>query len=228
MEKDQIRLSDWYRILFGEAPLQFLTEVIVRTLFIYLILLIVIRVMGKRMSGQLTSTEMAVMLTLGAIVSVPMQDPTRGVLQGVLLLGLILLFQKTLTGWMTSNNRVEDTVQGTTVMLVKDGVLQLDELKNVKISREQLFAVLRGQQIYNLGKVKRVYLEACGEFSIYKAEREKPGLSILPEKDDAVHDIQQKGKNVLVCFNCGNTLNETKNAPACPVCENNKWQQAII
>lgn len=94
MDKDQIHLSDIYRILFGEAPVQFLLEVLIRTIIIYCILLVVIRLLGKRMSGQLTSIEMAVMLTLGAIVSVPMQDPARGLLQGVLLLALVLIFQK--------------------------------------------------------------------------------------------------------------------------------------
>src|SRR5438874_3764069 len=86
MKKDEIHLEDIKRILFGQAPPEFLLETFIRTLIIYIVLLLVIRWLGKRMSGQLTIMEMTVMLTLGAIVAVPMQMPDRGLLQGILIL----------------------------------------------------------------------------------------------------------------------------------------------
>ena len=93
MNKYDIHLSDIYRILFGEAPVEFLVEVFIRTWLIYLILLIIVRLMGKRMSGQLTIAEMAVMVTMGAIVAPAMQIPNLGILQGALILFLALAFQ---------------------------------------------------------------------------------------------------------------------------------------
>lgn len=68
MEKKDIHFNDLHRLLFGEAPAIFLLEVFIRTLFTYLILLVITRWLGKRMTGQLSITEMAVMLTLGAIL----------------------------------------------------------------------------------------------------------------------------------------------------------------
>jgi uncharacterized membrane protein YcaP (DUF421 family) len=229
MEKEEIHLWDVHRILFGDAPVQFLLEVVARTIIIYCILLIVIRLLGKRMSGQLTSVEMAVMLTLGAIVSVPMQDPARGLLQGILLLTLILIFQKSLSMWMTKNSKVEDLVQGKMLMLVKNGTLQLKEMQLVKISREQLFSVLRGQQVFNLGKVKRLYLEACGDFSTYKEINEKPGLSIMPEMDSSLERTQKKPKeDVNACSNCGHTERVMVEKMACPECGAQQWEPAVI
>src|ERR1700712_3706164 len=94
MKKQEIHLDDIHRILFGEAPSIFLLEVFVRTILIYLFLLFVVRWLGKRMSGQLTIMEMAVMLTLGAIVSVGMQVPDRGILLSVLVLLVTLAFHR--------------------------------------------------------------------------------------------------------------------------------------
>jgi uncharacterized membrane protein YcaP (DUF421 family) len=204
MNKDDIKLSDLYRIIIGNAPLEFLLEVVVRTILTYLILLVVIRLMGKRMSGQLTSTEMAVMLLLGAIVSAPMQMPDRGILQGVLLLFLILFFQQWFTDRMRKNERLEQVLQGELSILVADGELQFQEMNKVNISHEQLFAVLRSQQIYNLGEVKRLYLEVCGEFTTYKQKEPRPGLSILPRMDDGIHKRQTiLENNEKVCGYCG-------------------------
>jgi uncharacterized membrane protein YcaP (DUF421 family) len=229
MDKDEIKLSDWQRILFGNAPLEFLIEVAIRTLFTYFILLIVIRLLGKRMSGQLTSTEMAVMLVLGAIVSVPMQTPDRGLAQGVFMLFLIMALQQGLTSWMRKNKKVEDGLQGTLSLLVKNGRLQLHEMNQVKMSREQLFAVLRGQQIYNLGQVKRMYLEACGDFSTYKADKPGPGLSILPRLHDGIHSMQQKAEgNTVVCGHCGNTENKKPAPHLCMVCGLEHWEQPVL
>jgi uncharacterized membrane protein YcaP (DUF421 family) len=103
MKKDEIHLEDIQRILFGQAPPQFLLEVFIRTVVIYISLLFIVRLLGKRMSGQLTIMEMAVMLTLGAIVSVPMQMPDRGLLQGALLLlctrRFIVALHGTISAW---------------------------------------------------------------------------------------------------------------------------------
>src|SRR4051812_36575353 len=94
MDKDDIKLSDWHRILFGNAPVEFMAEVAVRTIIMFLLLLICVKLMGKRMAGKLTINELAVMLTLGAIVSVPMQIPERGILLGVLTLFCAYTFQR--------------------------------------------------------------------------------------------------------------------------------------
>ncbi|RCH55308.1 hypothetical protein DJ568_09000 [Mucilaginibacter hurinus] len=75
MKKEEIDLSDIGRILLGEAPPLFLLEVFIRGLATYMFLLVIVRWLGKRMGGQITIMEMSVMITLGAIVSVPMQAP---------------------------------------------------------------------------------------------------------------------------------------------------------
>lgn len=224
MQKDEISLSDVQRILFGEAPVQFLIETAIRTVVVYFFLLIVMRLLGKRMSGQLTITEMAIMLLLGATVSVGFQVPDRGVLASVLILFLIVLFHKTVTGWMMKNYRVEKLTQGGMHLLVKNGVLQLEEMRKTNISKEQLFSLLRQKMIYNLGKVKRVYIEACGSFSVYTEQQTRPGLSVIPEKEGRLNAVLQSA-NEQVCVNCGQL--QVQAMQVCNVCGNNEWHNAV-
>ena len=61
-----------------------------------------------------------------------------------------------------------------------------DQLGASAFSHEQLFATRRASDVPQLGDVRRVYLEACGNFSVFKAERPKPGLCILPQNDPAM------------------------------------------
>lgn len=228
MKKDEINLSDWHRILFGEAPAAFMLEVLIRTVLIYFVLLVIVRLLGKRMSGQLTQTEMAVMVTLGAIVSPAMQLPDRGVLASILTLGLILVLFRYVNLLGVRRPEVEQLTHGMESLLVKDGVLQLDELRRARVSHQQVLSALRNKTVYNLGQVSRVYLEPSGDFSIYTTDEKKPGLSTLPQTDQEVHRIQERVEGKMSCCNCGTTISGQDKKVPCPNCHQQNWDGAYL
>jgi uncharacterized membrane protein YcaP (DUF421 family) len=228
MKKEEIHVDDIHRILFGQAPPVFLLEVLVRTLIIFVFLLFVVRWLGKRMSGQLTIMEMAVMLTLGAIVSVAMQIPDRGILLSMLVLLVTLTFHRGLGRLGFKSGRIENLTQGKMSLLVKDGILQMEEMARCRISRQQLFAQLRGSNVYNLGKIKRVYLEACGVFSIFQTAEAKPGLSVLPPGDQQMFDVQSPVE-MIACLRCGVVKREQHGKSSnCDNCGYNEWTNAVL
>ncbi|ADB41230.1 YetF domain-containing protein [Spirosoma linguale] len=228
MKSEQIHLEDWQRILFGNNPPEFLLEVFIRSVLILLAFLVTVRLLGKRMNGQLTVTEMAVMVSLGAIISPIMQLPDRGIFLGLVVLVCALFFQRGLTWLDFKSKRVEEVTQGTESLLIEDGVLKLDAMADARISKQQLFATLRSEKIYNVTKVTRLYMEACGIFSIYTEEEEKPGLSSLPDTDKEIHSIQPAADPAIVaCMNCGNTIRVEEEDEPCPVCQEVEWTQAV-
>jgi uncharacterized membrane protein YcaP (DUF421 family) len=97
MEKELIEITDWYRFLFGTAPSEVLIEVSIRSIILYITLVVVVRLLGKRTNSILTITERAVFITLGAIVAMPMHGPTHGVIIGIVVLLTVLLLQRSLT-----------------------------------------------------------------------------------------------------------------------------------
>lgn len=228
MKKEEIHLGDVQRILFGQAPPEFMLEVFIRTLIVYLATLIVLRWLGKRMSGQLSITEIGVMITMGAIVSVPMQLPDRGILPGLLALVCAVGFLRGIHWLSFKSGKVEQVVQGDTILLVKDGIMQVEEMKKSRISRQQIFAELRGKQVYNLGKVKRMYLEACGLFCIYQEKGSKSGLSVLPPKDDEIFSVQKfSPDSIQACCHCGN-VQPVHNNEQCAHCGRKEWSKAVL
>ena len=229
MEKDQIYLADWERILIGDAPIEFLLEVFIRTLLIYLVVLVVMRLLGKRMNGQVTNLELAVMLTMGAIVSPAMQLSDRGLLSGVLALLCALVFLRQTNLWGVKSSKAERLIQGTETVVIKDGIIQLDAMAENRLSHQQIYAALRSENVYNLGNVKRLYLEAYGMFSIYQAKKGKPGLSVLPPSDDEIQSVHQHPEDkLLACRNCGNTVAASPKPGACSVCQADEWAEAVL
>src|SRR4051812_34751349 len=97
MDTLTIHISDWQRILIGETPWIFLAEVVVRSVIIYLMIVFFMRLMGKRVAAQLSMSELAVVLTLGAAAGLPMQVPERGILPAAAVLAVALVFQRGLS-----------------------------------------------------------------------------------------------------------------------------------
>lgn len=226
MKKYEIHLADWQRILFGQAPPIFLLEVFIRTLIIYIFLLFVLRKLGKRMNGQLTILEMAVMLTLGAIVSVAMQTPDRGITLSMFVLVCTLVFQQGLSWLGIKSASIEELSQGKISTLLKDGVLDLEEMARCRISRQQLFAQLRSKSIYHLGQVRRIYLEGCGVFTTIKMHVPTPGLPTLPPGDNRVLSILHPA-NGQACKKCGNVSTQQTAGQRCERCGAVSWTAAV-
>ena len=228
MKKEDIHLDDWHRILIGTVPTDFLVEVILRTVIMYLVLLVILRLMGKRMGGQLTTTELAIAITLGAIICVPMQIPDKGVVQGIFVLICALAFHRIFTWFGVKSRSWEKTVQGESVILVKDGIIEISELRKSDISHQQLYAVLRSQNIYNLGEVERIYLEGSGRFSVFKMDAPKPGLILTPPSDQSAKTIQnQADQQLQACTMCGQTTKKiNEDVQRCSNCGNEQWQTA--
>src|SRR5205085_2434629 len=123
---------------------------------------------------------------------------------------------------------IEALTQGTPSLLVKNGVMQLKQMRDSHISKQLLYANLRENGIYNLAKVKRVYLEACGIFSIYREDKQKPGLPLLPPDDKKILEAQTMPKERMrSCINCGFTSPEKENT-ACDNCGEDWWTNAIL
>jgi len=220
MKKEEIHLDDIRRILLGDAPPEILIEVIIRSLVLYMGLILVVRLLGKRTNSILTITERAVFITLGAIVAMPMHGPNHGIVIGLIVLITVLALQRGFTGSFFISRRWEELMQGQVFALVKDSVIDVNQIDTLFISRQQLFELLREKDIRHLGQVKRAYIEAAGTISIYKYKEVQSGLSILPINDiDKIISIDKKHK---ACSWCGARVNNGYSGN-CPNCERNKW-----
>ncbi len=213
--------------MIGNAPLEFMVEVFIRTVVIYLVLLVAMRLLGKRLSTHVSILDMAITVVLGAIISPGMQLPDRGVVPTVLVLVCVIAFQWAISLLSFKSRKVEVLTQGDVTLLVKNGIIDVGKLKDTAISHEQLFEQLRGSKVRQLGQVKRVYLEGTGQFSIFRNAKDKPGLCILPTEDEKVYRNEPRTDRFVACKNCGNVTKPSSSPTPCPLCHANDWDKAV-
>ncbi|WP_207532579.1 DUF421 domain-containing protein [Desertivirga arenae] len=229
MEPYQIHLDDWRRILIGEVPGGFFIELIIRTLFIYILLMISMRLMGKRMASQLSRNELIAMVSLAAAIGVPLMTPERGLLPSVVIAVIVVSVQWIVTLLNGKSQKIEAITQDKLSILVSDGKMDLAKMKNNRITRERLFAQLRSNSITSLGQVKRLYLEASGSFTLVKEKEPQPGLSILPQYDREFQQMQKTDASTAVCNECGNQRTMPGNTESpCERCGEIQWKEAYF
>ncbi|ADB39127.1 DUF421 domain-containing protein [Spirosoma linguale] len=228
MKKEDIFITDWLRILVGEVPGTFYIEILIRAAAVYLILVVSMRLMGRRMASRLSRNEMAAMVSLAAAVGIPILDAQRGLLPVVVIALVVVFTQRVISYWAAKNEKFEGLSQGISSTLVENSVIQLASMSESRVTRELLFAQLRSGGIIHLGQVKRLYMEANGAFTLIKDPKPRPGLSLIPAWDNDFVEQQPKAPHQCVCFRCGYLQQPLHQAAdVCPNCSHNQWVQAL-
>lgn len=226
MKPEDIHINDWHRIFIGDVPGGFYLEVVLRIAVIYLLLMVSMRLMGKRMASQLSRSEMIAMVSLAAAIGVPLQSPDRGILAAVVIAAIMILVQQLIASFSTKSQRFETLTQGDITPLIEDSCLNLENMKMTGITRERAFSQLRGESIRHLGEVKRLYFEAGGSFTLIKNYDNVPGLPILPFWDKEYQQEISETCEELVCEKCGMQGPDAENE-SCQNCNNKSFIQAV-
>ncbi|GAB3553380.1 DUF421 domain-containing protein [Spirosoma fluminis] len=228
MKPEDIHVTDWMRILMGEVPGEYLIEIVIRITFVYLLLMVSMRLMGKRMAAQLSRNELAAQVSLAAAIGMPILAPDRGLLPAVVVALVIVSIQHLVSSLAYKNQKFEAITQDNISVLVENSVMHLDSMQKVRITRERLMEQLRSAGMEHLGQVKRLYIEASGSFTLISDEEPQPGLSIIPESDPDFRNSQKKAPDLFVCHTCGNPRQTTTQPnELCENCQDNNWVQAV-
>lgn len=106
MKPEEIHINDWMRILIGEIPLGYFLEAVFRIVFIYLLLMLSMRLMGNRMGSMLTRNEMIALVSLAAANGVALMSADRGLLPVVIIAFLIIFYQRIIAWWTSKNKKL--------------------------------------------------------------------------------------------------------------------------
>ena len=227
--KETPHLTDYMRILMGDVPWSFLLEASLRLILLYIILLTGLRLMGKRMAGQLSRTELAALVSLAAGIGIPILSPDRGLVEALVIAAVVVIMQQGIARWAARRPTVEHLLQSNLATMAADGVLQLDEMAHAVLSQERLFAQLRGESLEHLGQVRRLYMEANGTFSLVEEDEPRPGLSLIPGWDKGFREVQPVASGQFACLKCGQ-VQAAPQPPAtpCPHCRACEWEPAVV
>jgi uncharacterized membrane protein YcaP (DUF421 family) len=226
-----ITILDWQRMLFGDEPPLYLLEIVIRTLVIYVYALALLRWLGSRTIGQLSTVEFLLVIALGSAVGDAMFYPDVPLLHALLVVTIVVVANKLLDMLIARFKVAERAIDGTPEEAIRDGVFCKPFLTSTSMGPSEMFQELRERGIEHLGQIAHAYVEADGGLAIYcRKDNDKPGLPIVPPWDIShppeirAGDTSQLG--ALACMKCG-TLTEAKGAPGrCPHCDHSVWTPA--
>jgi uncharacterized membrane protein YcaP (DUF421 family) len=223
----RIMLGDWTRILRGDSSWWFVPEAIVRLGFLYLLLVCALRLMGRRMSSGLSRNELLALVSLAAAIGPAIQTPDQGLLSPLIVAAWVVGFQRLMTLATFRSHRFENLSDGTVSTLVNDGRIDLKEVRRCALPVARVQAQLRGESIFNLGEVERLFFEPGGSFSTVRRDQEQPGLSLVPLWDEALRRSQRVVPETSACTTCGALVHATQ-PERCPACGSPpEWQHAV-
>ena len=143
-----------------------------RTIILYLLLIVAVRLMGKKQVGELEPTELVLAMLLSDLASVPMQDFGLPLLFGVLPILILVCLTMILSMMTMKSVRFRELVCGRPSLVIDHGQLLQGELERNRLTVDELMEELRLKGITDFSTVKYAILENSGEMSIIPYDRE--------------------------------------------------------
>jgi uncharacterized membrane protein YcaP (DUF421 family) len=140
-------------------------EVIGRVVLIYVAVLVLLRLGGKKELGSLTPMDLLTMLLLSETVSPAMVGGSDSVGIG-LVAATTLIALSVLVGFVTfRSRRLERIVEGTAKVLIRDGKVDADVMRGERLTHEQLLTALHENGLMSVAEVKRAFVEPSGDLT---------------------------------------------------------------
>jgi len=168
-------------MFIGDTDLTFVLQIVIRTTFMYLYTLALVRLLGKRGMGQLSPFEMVIIVALGSAVGDPMFYDNVPLLHGIAVVTVVVALERLLVVLTQRNRRLERLIESSPVLLVTDGAIDQEAMNQEELSEGELFMSLREASIEQLGEVRLAYLEPNGKVSVFRSEEPQRGRSVLPQ-----------------------------------------------
>ena len=149
----------------------------IRTIVLYLVLIAVIRMMGKRQIGEMEPSEFVVTMLVANLASIPMQDGGIPLYSGLVPILTVLGVELILTALSMRSVKLRQLLCGKPVILIENGKILQKNLRSTRITLDELTELLRGKEVLRPDTVQYAILETNGNLSVFPFPEEKPATA---------------------------------------------------
>jgi uncharacterized membrane protein YcaP (DUF421 family) len=146
----------------------------IRTIVLYLVLIAVIRMMGKRQIGEMEPSEFVVTMLVANLASIPMQDGGIPLYSGLVPILTVLGVELILTALSMRSVKLRQLLCGKPVILIENGKILQKNLRSTRVTLDELTELLRGKDVLSPEAVQYAILETNGNLSVFPYPEEKP------------------------------------------------------
>ncbi len=145
-----------------------MVSIVARTVIIYILLSIALRIMGKRQLGELDVGELVSTLLISEIASIPIDDPDIPLLNAVIPILLILAAEVILSTLKNKSEKMKHAIEGRPIYIIYKGRLLQRALADNRISINELLSEIRTQGVGDISEINYAILEQNGSLSLLK------------------------------------------------------------
>ena len=145
-----------------------MTISLIRTLVLYVAIMIAIRLMGKRQISELQPSELVVTLLISDIASIPMQNTAQPLVSGIIPMFILVACELLISFIMVKSSKFRRLVCGRPIVVIENGKINQSEMKRLRMTTEDLSEQLRQADVFDLDEVDFAIVETNGNMSVLK------------------------------------------------------------
>ncbi len=180
--------------------------IIIRTVILYIIVTVAIRLMGKRQIGDMQPNELVITLLISEIAAIPLQDTNQPVLLGIIAIFVLVILEICVSVLTMKSFSFRKIISGKSVVVIKNGVIDQQSMRDVRMTVLDLIELLRGKDVFCIDDVAFAVLEVNGDLSVMlKSE-------VMPVSKQDIKIISESSALPLPVISDGKLIQESLNA----------------
>lgn len=152
--------------------------VIIRTIFFYLFIFLIYRIMGKREVGQLSITDLVVSLLIAELTVISIEDYEKSMLYSLIPIIVLVLLQCILSYLSLKKPKFRIFLEGNPSVIIKGGKINYNEMLKQRYNLDDLLVQLRDKGYRSIEEVEYAILESSGTLSVFPYETGKSPLPL--------------------------------------------------
>lgn len=176
----------------------------------YLLVMAALRIMGKRQVGDMQPNELVITFLLSEIATIPIQDEAQPIINGIVAVLLLIIVEIIISVLALKSFRLRRIMSGRSIIIIKNGVIDQQAMRDVRMTVIDLVEQLRKQNVFNIEQVDWAVLETDGNLSI----KLKSGYDTLTPTslDEYINDTQKSEGIQLPVISDGKIIKESLRA----------------
>ena len=172
-----------------------------RTVFLYLVLIAIIRFLGKRQLGQMEPSEVVVTMVVADLASISMQDSSVPISSSLIPILAVLGMELILSALSLRSVFLRKLLCGKPVILIENGKFLQDNMRKTRITLDELTSQLREKDVLDISSVQYAILETGGNLSVFPFPEQRPASAkdagITPQKQSIPITVISDGRLFL-------------------------------
>ncbi len=171
-----------------------------RAIILYIVIVISMRLMGKRQLGELQPSELVTTVLLSNIATLPVENVNIPMMMGVIPIFTLVSLDVILSHLSLKSRTLRKAMCGSAKMIISDGKIDQKMMKDLRFSVDDLLQSLRSQQIFDISEVQLAIVETTGQISVYQKKQFQnvtcQDMKVKGESSDPPQLIIDSGKLV--------------------------------